>query len=122
MPIPGAFSSLTGGCGHDDAVEEYQRRIWKQMIDTVDGYRSGRLPLSTLVADLPGFVEAAELHDRTLLNGFWGVFSEIDAEFELRTEPWAPPGLASDDRLAAAIDRFRDWALGVLDRASDQRQ
>jgi hypothetical protein len=46
----------------------------------------------------------------------------IEAELELRTEPWAPPDFASDEHLAKAVDRFRDWAADQLARTCDQRQ
>ena len=107
---------------HYDAVDIHQRRVWQQMIDAVDAYRRGDLKLAKFVDDLPGFLQAAEVRDRELVDGFWSVYPAIESELELRTEAWAPPNLASDEHLAAAVDRFAEWTNGVLTRASHERQ
>lgn len=103
-------------------MEGHQRRVWEQMLRTLDEYEMGTLTLARLVEDLPGYLAAADMKKRDIIDGFWDVFSPIEGEHELRTEPWAPPNSASDERLAEAVRRFRAWATGVLAHATQVRE
>lgn len=47
-------------------MDEHQRRLFSQMVDEVDRYRSGAIELRTLVQHLQGLMGAADLHDQTL--------------------------------------------------------
>jgi hypothetical protein len=42
------------------------------------------------------------------------MWSSIDAEHELRTEPWAPAGSASDEALDQALDTLTEWVTAML--------
>jgi len=95
-------------------VDDHQRRMWAQMLDLIDNLRAGRLDLAKLVSDLRGLFVEADPHDPVVREDFESMWSPIDSEYELRSEPWAPPGLASDEHLEAALDNFRSWVQSVL--------
>ena len=84
------------------------------MLIEVTNCESGQLSLAQLVADLRGLYVAADPHDPDLRSDFETVWSRIDAEHELRTESWAPPGSAIEENLTAALQQFRDWVERVL--------
>ena len=85
------------------------------MLERVDNLRTERLDLTKLVSDLWGrFVEADP--DSPVVRGdFKSMWSPIESEYELRSEPLAPPGLASDEHLNLALDNFSSWAQRCLD-------
>ena len=87
------------------------------MIDRLDSYESGEIDLAKLVEDLRGLFEAADIHDRQLRDEFELNWIRVDSELELRTEPWAPPGSASDASLREALASFRTWVSAVLARS-----
>ena len=76
--------------------------------------RARRLVVGQLVADLRGLYVEADPHDPRIRAEFEEHWSVLDGENELRTEPWAPVGAASDERLAGAIASFRSWADAVV--------
>jgi hypothetical protein len=102
-------------------MDDRQRLVWQNMLDRIDNYTRGSGSLQTLADDLRGLVSAADLHNRSLSADFWDHFQQIDKELELRTEPWAPPGSASDDQLSKALSGFRAWAQTTLDAADRER-
>jgi hypothetical protein len=61
-----------------------------------------------------GLLDAADLHDQRVIDEFRVYFAPLEGQYELRTEPWAPDGLASDEALDEALRGFREWAVAVL--------
>ena len=59
--------------------------------------------------------------DLSLIDEFWNHFAEIDMECELRTEGWAHPGSASDERLRQVLRNYKTWVADVLASASNER-
>jgi hypothetical protein len=88
--------------------------MWAAMLDQISDYNAGRLGLGALVRDLRGLYVEADPHDAGVRDQFEVMWSPIDAEHELRTEPWAPPGSASDEALTRALDAFAEWVTGIL--------
>lgn len=84
------------------------------MLAGVEDYRTGRLPLGRLVSDLRGFFVEAGPHDQVTRNRFEEMWSPLDGQWELRSEPWAPPGAASDEALTSALVEFTAWVRDVL--------
>lgn len=91
------------------------------MIDEIASYRMGGIDLRTLVQRLQGLMGASDLHDGNLIDEFWSRQAPIDMELELRTEPWAPPGSASDIALQTALDDFVTWVQMILATTDDNR-
>ena len=91
------------------------------MTEPLDQYEAGDIDLRKLASDLKGLLGASDLHDHALIDEFWNHFVEIDMELELRTEGWAPPGSASDERLREALGSYRQWVETVLARSDNQR-
>jgi hypothetical protein len=102
-------------------MDDHQRLVWQRMLDRIDDYNKGSGSLETLAEDLRGLISAVDLHSRSLTDDFWDHFQQIDKELELRTEPWAPAGPQSDERLKAALSEFRAWARTTLDAADRER-
>jgi hypothetical protein len=94
-------------------MDDHQRGLFGRMLDHIDAYESGRLPLPKLVQDLRGLFDAANPRELSVRDHFEDLWSVIDGESELRTEPWAPPGAADDQRLAATLGALRNWAASV---------
>lgn len=90
------------------------------MLDALNDFRAGRLPLGQLVSDLRGYFVEADPQDPTIRSDFEMMWSPLDGELELRTEAWAPPGAATDQSLASAVAEFDGWVREVL--ASDESQ
>ena len=97
------------------------------MLKPVDDLCAGRLDLAQLVSDLRGllYIEA-DPHDPVVREDFESMWSPIDNEYELRTAPWAPPGLASDENLEAALDDSAvgcsaSWMATPLGSTAEQR-
>jgi hypothetical protein len=84
--------------------------MWQRMIERVDDFDIGEDDLGSLVRDLRGLFVEADPHDAEARSEFESHWSSIDAEHELRSEPWAPPGAASDDALARSLGAFRSWS------------
>jgi hypothetical protein len=95
-------------------VDSHQRVMWNRMIERVDGFNIGTDDLGALVRDLRGLFVEADPHDPGTRSDFESYWSPIDGEQELRTEPWTPPGAASDDDLARSLNAFRSWVEGVV--------
>jgi hypothetical protein len=91
--------------------------MWRAMIERVGAFRSGEIHLSKLEEDLRGLYVEADPHDARIREDFESVWSPIDQENELRTEPWAPAGAASDANLDRALSEFVVWVDTVV--ASD---
>ncbi|MEU4540286.1 hypothetical protein AB0G15_36150 [Streptosporangium sp. NPDC023825] len=75
----------------------------------LDLYDSGEIPLSKLAEDLRGLLEVADPRELSIRDSFEELWVELDAESELRTEAWAPPGLADDVRLREILQQLRSW-------------
>lgn len=84
------------------------------MLERVAEFNAGQLDLAKLVSDLRGLFVEADPHDPRVRSEFEALWSPIDGEHELRTEAWAPPGLASDANLERSLQAFRGWVNGVL--------
>jgi hypothetical protein len=95
-------------------VDAHQREMWKRMVGRISDYEEGRVELGVLVADLRGLFVEADPHDSTVRSDFEWYWAPIDGEYEVRSEAWAPPGLANDDHLARSLDDFRDWVSGSV--------
>ena len=106
---------------HDPPMDEHQRRVWGRMLERLDAHQGGEVGLGKLLADLRGLLDAADLRDRVLTDEFRSWFAPLEGQYALRTEPWAPAGLASDDALDEALRDFRQWAAAVLRDADDRR-
>ncbi|MET8335632.1 hypothetical protein ABZV14_07000 [Streptosporangium canum] len=90
-------------------MEDHQRVLIGQMIERIDLYGSGEIPLPKLVDDIRGLFEAASPRGLNIRDSFEEIWADLDAESELRTEPWAPPGLADDAHLREILRRLRSW-------------
>ncbi|MFC4062934.1 hypothetical protein ACFOWE_32030 [Planomonospora corallina] len=90
-------------------MEDYQRALVGQMAERIDLYDSGETSLPKLVEDLHGLFEAADPRRLSIRDSFMELWAELDAESELRTAPWMPPGLADDARLREILSRLRSW-------------
>jgi hypothetical protein len=102
-------------------MDEHQRRVWAQIPVEIDRYRHNEVSLGRLVANLGGLLGATDLHDQTLVGDFWNHLAPIDAEHELRTQPWAPVGSASDDNLDAVLTAMSEWALQTIEHTRPDR-
>ncbi|MEV0975158.1 hypothetical protein [Microtetraspora glauca] len=94
-------------------MEDYQRALIGRMVERLDLYASGQTSLPKLVEDLRGLFEASDPRELEIRDSFQWLWGDLDAECELRTQPWAPVGAADDDRLAGAIGELRLWATRV---------
>ena len=92
------------------------------MLDEIDSFRAGGIDLASLASNLKGLLGASDLHGIGLDRDFWDHFQEIDMELELRTEPWAPEGSSSDERLDRGLTLFREWVEGVLRSPNQERE
>ncbi|WP_433248561.1 hypothetical protein ACQPYK_00750 [Streptosporangium sp. CA-135522] len=90
-------------------MEDYQHALIGRMTAYLDLYDSGTIPLLKLAEDLRGLFEAADPRELSIRDSFEELWVELDAESELRTEPWAPPGLADDAHLREILRRLRSW-------------
>src|SRR5947209_187360 len=88
--------------------------MWHQMLQRLDDFDAGRVGLGQLVSDLRGLFVAADSHDPRVRSEFEALWGFIDGEHELRTQPWAPPGSASDENLAASLRDLRQWVEQVV--------
>ncbi|GIH28164.1 hypothetical protein Aph01nite_64740 [Acrocarpospora phusangensis] len=94
-------------------MEEYQRVLIGRMVERLDAYASGEVALSKLIQDLRGLFDVSDPRERSIRDSFEELWADLDAECELRTELWAPPGLADDAHLRRTIDALRSWAQRV---------
>ncbi|MER6824959.1 hypothetical protein ABT352_03090 [Streptosporangium sp. NPDC000563] len=94
-------------------MEDYKRALISQMAARLDLYDSNGISLPKLVEDLRGLFEAADPRELSIRDSFEELWSELDAESELRTEVWAPPGLADDTHLRDILHRLRSWIEGA---------
>ena len=95
-------------------MDDHQRRMWAAMLDQISDYRAGRSHLGVLLERLRGLYVEADPRDAVIRDQFEVMWSPIDAQHELRTEPWAPAGSASDEVLGRALDTFTEWVVGML--------
>jgi hypothetical protein len=84
------------------------------MRDQIDAWRRGEIALPTLSENLFGLLKASEMDASPVGEEFYSRWADLDSEVELRTEPWAPPGLASDERLEATLTSLLDLINQVL--------
>jgi len=102
-------------------VEDYQRALIGRMVEHLDLYASGRTRLPKLLEDLWGLFAASDPRVLEIRDSFQWLWSDLDGECELRTQPWAPAGVADDDRLATVIGELRLWATQVAAGESPPR-
>jgi hypothetical protein len=88
--------------------------MWMRIVERIDDYERDDGDLGKPVRDLRGLFVEADPHDPEIRSDFEEYWSPIDAEHELRTEPWAPAGAANDEKLSASLDAFKSWVLAVL--------
>jgi hypothetical protein len=99
-------------------MDDRQRRVWAETLRQIDDWEQGRIGLPRLVENLYGLLEASEMMGTEPADEFYFRWAELDAEMELRTEPWAPAGYpASDERLNAAIASIREHVHRVLNES-----
>jgi hypothetical protein len=93
------------------------------LAERVHAFNIGADDLGGLVRDLRGLFLEADPHDPALSRDFDLHWSPIEAQYELRTELWAPPRAASDEALAESLSSFRSWLASVVgaDPTSDHR-
>jgi hypothetical protein len=96
-------------------VEDYQRALIGQMAVRLNLYDSSEIPLPKLTEDLRGLFEAADPRELSIRNSFEEIWAELDAEAELRTESWAPPGLANDAHLNEVLHQLRSWIGNITE-------
>jgi hypothetical protein len=96
------------------AVDDHQRAMWSRMLDEITDFQLGRLELGRLIDDLRGLGVEADPHDADLRDQLTLRIAELEMEHELRTEPWAPQGAASDDRLKDGIEAMGAFVWEVL--------
>ncbi len=94
-------------------MDAHQRRVIGRLIDEVDAYLEGQTGRARVVENLRGLVNAAGL-DEAADAAFYEVWSPLDAELELLTEPWAPAGSGSETRFVASLNSIRAWAELML--------
>ena len=95
-------------------VDDHQRQKWQRMLGVIDDFETGTIDLGKAVEHLRGLYVEADPHDPDVRFGFETVWSAIDGENELRTEPWASPGSSTEQSLRAALDAFRRFAQTLL--------
>ncbi|MET8141551.1 hypothetical protein ABZU32_14685 [Sphaerisporangium sp. NPDC005288] len=96
-------------------MEEYQRAFIGRMVERLDAYAASEVTLPKLVQDLRGLFEVADPREWAIRDEFEDLWVDLDAECDLMTQPWAPPGLADDARLRRTIDAIRSWASRTAD-------
>lgn len=84
------------------------------MLQQIDSWEQDRIELPVLTKNLYGLLKASEMDASPVGEGFYDRWAELDGETELRTEPWAPPGAASDERLAEIIAGLREYVRNVV--------
>jgi hypothetical protein len=108
---------------HTGKVDEHQRASWTHMLERVASFERGELDLGQLVAALRSEYVEADPHDARIRSEFESMWAPIDDENELRTESWAPPEAANNDRLPELLRAFCSWVEQVLasDSTTDHR-
>jgi hypothetical protein len=102
-------------------MDEHQRRLLVDMQSQVRQFRGGELAVDLLAKNLYDISQAPDFATSALWEQFYDLWLPIDGEAELRTEPWAPPGLASDKTLNRALDAFVRWTAVQLAQEDDRR-
>jgi hypothetical protein len=95
-------------------MDDRQRRVWAEMVRQIDDWEQGTIGLRRLVEALYGLLEASEMKGAEPADELYLRWTELDMELELRTEPWAPAGSSSDERLSTAIASIREHIQRVL--------
>ncbi|MEO3808069.1 hypothetical protein ABGB17_03615 [Sphaerisporangium sp. B11E5] len=98
-------------------MEDYQQAFIGRMVERLDAYAAGEVALPRLVDDLRGLFEVADPREWAIRDVFEDLWSDLDAECDLETQPWAPSGLADDTRLRRTIDALRSWASQIANGA-----
>jgi len=79
------------------------------MNDELDEFSRGAVTLGELVSRIRGLYSAAEISDPDVRTAFETAWIKLDYENELRTEPWAPVGSATEEGLENALLGMSDW-------------
>jgi hypothetical protein len=99
-------------------MDQHQQQMWQRMLAKVEDFRAGAISLSRLVDDVRGLYVEADPHDPQMQEEFEEYWSGLDIELSQRTEPWAPPGAATEQSLRVAVGEFEWWVNKVLDEHS----
>ena len=91
------------------------------MLEQLDSWDRGEIALTSLVSNLQGLFDASDVRHDGLRNEFYGRWAELDMVTELRTEPWAPPGVETDERLGSALASIRIYVEHVLAQPGRER-
>jgi hypothetical protein len=59
-------------------MNDHQRRVWKNMISSIDAYRSSRTGFYKMVGDLEGGLDAGEFRDKQLIRDFYDVWEDLE--------------------------------------------
>ena len=102
-------------------MDVQQATVLRQMVGQVAEFRGSGLPIDRLAANLRGLFDATGIRSPDLRDEFQDLWTDIDMESELRTESWAPPGAASDERLTRALDSLIVWARESVAASDGQR-
>jgi hypothetical protein len=94
-------------------MQAWQRKLVAQIAAEVDAHTAGTISTKQLLERSMGLMEAADLKMTSVWDAFQPIWSRVDAEHELLTEPWAPTGSGSQDRLEAAALKLRAWAIAA---------
>jgi hypothetical protein len=100
-------------------MEPWQAALIGRIVDEIDRFNAGRKSLLKLVEDSRGLFEAADISDNETRMAFELVWVAVDAQAELRTEPWSKPEWISEQALNDALANLRRWATEVSDRSAD---
>lgn len=85
------------------------------MASQIESFEHQELSLQGLCSNLRGLWAASSQKNN---EEFEDLFAQLDMELELRTEPWAPPGSPSDERLNSGLLNFRNWIKRKLNEES----
>lgn len=91
--------------------------MWQRMLARIQEFRAGAISLHQLVDDLRGLSVEADPHDSRVRDDFEYYWSALEIELAQRSEPWMPPGVATDESLRVAAGEFEWWVMKVLDES-----
>ena len=90
-----------------------------RIVGEIDRFATGGISRSKLVENSRGLFEAADISDNETSMAFESAWVAVDAQADLRTEPWRRPEWISEQALNDALSDMRRWATEVSGRSSD---